>query len=500
MALKGSATIELTNADGSKEVIKHDNMITNAVNDLLKSQRGELATIMKHMKNGESYAQALFGGILLFGETLDTDANKYFLPTTNIVGYASQDAYGGLDVARGSVNSSESGLQEDGSYKFVWDFATSQANGKISAIALCPNVMGQIGASDSIVSSESKDFMEKNGVVAPFNTNRYMLDNNGTTDGINNYFFNVVAVVDSIAYAIDLANISYDSSNRDRYFKNNGNILKLHKFNIGLNNISLNNRVGMATYIGCVDVTLPSDFVSVLYNDNTAWDLAFFNDYKTSTLIVFPCKKKSDIAVNGTTKYIEIALNNDMATTVYTFTNNTAGTIKKEGYNFNSYEGQYYTLFICKDYIVNFSIVDGKNKMYVTKRSDNTIVKEVKYNDSNEFYFDSSGALFFTPVFVIDNIFVLSYCYDSSNEYYYYYILDMETGIIKKTNAKKMSYKDTVDVGSDVVFAKTYTYLEFSLVMNPFVLTTKNNLDSPITKTSSQTMKITYTLSESEAV
>ena len=162
MALHGSATIELTNADGSKEIIKHDNMITNAVNDLLKSQRGELATIMKHMKNGESYAQALFGGILLFGETLDTDANKYFLPTTNIVGYASQDAYGGLDVARGSVNSSESGLQEDGSYKFVWDFATSQANGKISAIALCPNVMGQIGASHSIVNSERKDFSEKN--------------------------------------------------------------------------------------------------------------------------------------------------------------------------------------------------------------------------------------------------------------------------------------------------------------------------------------------------
>ena len=31
MALHGSATIEITNADGSKQIVKHDNMITNAV-------------------------------------------------------------------------------------------------------------------------------------------------------------------------------------------------------------------------------------------------------------------------------------------------------------------------------------------------------------------------------------------------------------------------------------------------------------------------------------
>ena len=336
MALHGSATIELTNADGSKEIIKHDNMITNAVNDLLKSQRGELATIMKHMKNGESYAQALFGGILLFGETLDTDANKYFLPTTNIVGYASQDAYGGLDVARGSVNSSESGLQEDGSYKFVWDFATSQANGKISAIALCPKIMGQIGASDSIVDSESKDFSEVNGVVAPFNTNGYMLPYEGSTVGIANYNFFVVAVIGDIAYCIDKANTCYDSGYSDRYFKNNGNILKLYRFKLGANNISINNYCGMATYLDVIDVQLPSDFIDVLYNSTSEYQLAFWFNAKDKKLIVFPCYKKSDIEVNGTTKYIEIELANNNTVNTYTFTNNTGGKIMRGGNNFDS--------------------------------------------------------------------------------------------------------------------------------------------------------------------
>ena len=498
MAIKGTATIELTNADGSKETYKHDNMITNAVNDLLKSQRGELATIMKHMKNGESYAQALFGGIMLFGETLDTDANKYFLPTTNIVGYASQDAYGGLDVARGSVNSSESGLQEDGSYKFVWDFATSQANGKISAIALCPNIMGQIGASDSIVNSERKDFQEVNGVVAPFNTNGYMLPSDGSTEGVPNYCFFVIAVVGDIAYCIDKGNVYYESGSSNRYFKNNGNILKLYRFKLGSYNISVNNYCGMATYLDSIDVQIPSDFIDVLYDYTSECPLAFWFNSKDKKLIVFPCYKKSDIEVNGTTKYIEIELANNNTVNTYTFTNNTGGKIMRGGNNFDSYYEQTYTMFICNDYIVNFSIVGSENKMYVTKKSDNTLVKEVKYSDSKGFGFSSTSTLYFCPVFCRDNILVFSYKVDNGN--YYYYILDMETGIIKKTNARLLSnYSNCmVDIGEDSVFARTYTYMNYRLIMNPFVLTTKNNLDSPVTKTSSQTMKITYTLKESE--
>ena len=496
MALKGSATIELTNADGSKEIIKHDNMITNAVNDLLKSQRGELATIMKHMKNGESYAQALFGGILLFGEALNTDANKYFLPTTNIVGYASQDAYGGLDVARGSVNSSESGLQEDGSYKFVWDFATSQANGKISAIALCPKIMGQIGASDSIVNSERKDFREANGVVAPFNTNGYMLPYGGSTVGIANYDFFVIAVIGDVAYCTDRLNTTNNGTYPSRYFNNNGGILKLYRFKLGASNISVNNYCGMATYLDSIDVKMPTEFIDSLYKDQGDQSVAFWFNAKDKKLIVFPCYKKSDIEVNGTTKYIEIELANNNTVNTYTFTNNTGGKIMRGGSNFDSYYEQSYTMFICNDYIVNFSIVGSENKMYVTKKSDNTIVKEVKYSDSKGFGFNSTNTLYFTPVFCRDNILVFSYKLDSDD--YYYYILDMETGIIKKTNAYLLSNHCMVDIGEDSVFARTYTYMSYRLMMNPFVLTTKNNLDSPVTKTSSQTMKITYTLKESE--
>ena len=499
MALKGSATIELTNADGNKEIIKHDNMITNAVNDLLISQRGEMATILKYCNNNDSYAQALFGGILLFNETLNDNADDYFLPTTNIVGYASQDAYGGLDVARGSYNASEGGLQEDGSYKFVWDFSTSQANGTIKSIGLCPKIMGQIGASDTAVSSESKNFYEINETGKPFNNyGRMMFDTDKIESTISSYCLNIVAVIGDIGYAIDEYSLYKQYGDEEsRHITANGGVLRLYRFKLGANNISINNKVGMATYIGYTDVTLPSDFISSLYQGYQSCVYSYFFDALTNKLIVFPCYKKSDIAVNGTMNYIEIDMVNNMAINSYTFTNNTAGTIKNGGTSHNR-GGQRYTLFVCSDYIVNFSVVGSQNKMYVTKRSDNTQVKEVKYSDSKEFGFNSTDALYFSPVFVRDNILVFRY--SISDNAYYFYILDMSTGIIKKTNASNMSVDNMVDIGSDVAFCRAGSYLAYRTTMNPFILTTKNNLDSPITKTSSQTMKITYTLSESEAV
>ena len=199
MALKGTATIELTNADGSKEVIKHDNMITNAVNDLCMSQRGEMATMLKIVDNGDSYAQALFGGLLLFDETLNSNPADYFLPTVKCTGYASQDAYAGLDTCRGSFNASEGGLQADGSYKFVWDFSTSQANGTIKSLALCPNMMGQIGLTNSQVKSEKKEFLMKRTSVAPFDSSGKMLASDVVIDGYPAKNMYIVGVIGDIA-------------------------------------------------------------------------------------------------------------------------------------------------------------------------------------------------------------------------------------------------------------------------------------------------------------
>ena len=149
---------------------------------------------------------------------------------------------------------------------------------------------------------------------------------------------------------------------------------------------------------------------------------------------------------------MEINLKNNMEMSVFTFTNNTAGIIRQDGYTHNYGNGNINTLFVCMEYIVNFSVVGNKTKMYVTKRSDNTQVKEVRYSDSKEFSFSTTNTIFFNPVYVHNNIFILRYLVDAYKDYYY--ILDMNTGIIKKTNAKHMSVDNMVDIGSKVVFAR----------------------------------------------
>ena len=488
MALKGTATIELTNADGSKEIYKHDNMITNAVNDLCMSQRGEMATILKIVDNGDSYAQALFGGLLLFDETLDTDANSYLIPTAKCTGYASQDAYAGLDTCRGSFNQSEGGIQPDGSYKFVWDFSTSQANGTIKSLALCPNMMGQIGLTNSPVKSERKSFNMKRTSVAPFDSEGKMLASGVVIDGYPASHMYIVGVIDDIAYAVSTDNTGYSGSgvSNTLSIKNNGGTLKLFRFKLGADSIALSDKVCMASYIDTISVQLPQEFFSSLSFAAYGTYIAFNYDKNNNKFIIFPCKRKSDLATHGTIKYCEIDVANNYATTVFTFTNNTTCIIPADGS-----PGQY-NIWINNDYIVSFGKYEGNGyRVYVTKRNDNTQVKEVQRDDGTAY---SIGGYYLVPISWKDNI-LFARLFPSSNSNNIFVVIDLSTGKMKDTNALNITNAFNFDIGNQSVFGMTGYNLIYQPVVNPFILCTKNNLDSPVTKTASQTMKITYTLS-----
>ena len=489
MGIKGSATIELTNADGSKKIIKHDNMITNAVQDLCMSQRGEMATILKIVDNGDSYAQALFGGLLLFDETLNSDPADYFLPTVKCTGYASQDAYAGLDTCRGSFNASEGGLQADGSYKFVWDFATSQANGTIKSLALCPNMMGQIGLTNSQVTSEKKSFNMKRTSVAPFDPAGKMLASDVVIDEYPASNMYIVGVIDDIAYAVSTDNTGYSGSSASDTLsiKKNGGILKLFRFKLGANSIALSDKVCMASYIDTISVQLPQEFFNSLSFTTYGTYIAFNYDKNNNKLIIFPCKMTSDLAPHGTIKYCEIDMTNNYATTTFTFTNNATCAIYSSGY-----VGQY-NIWINKDYIVSVGKYEENDyRVYATKRSDNTQVKEVQCDDGTAY---SLGYSDMTPISWKDNI-LFARLAPGAGSSSRFVVIDLSTGKMKDTNVLEITNKWNFDIGNQSVFGMTGDNLIYQPVVNPFILCTKNNLDSPVTKTSSQTMKITYTLSK----
>ena len=141
--LKGKSVIELTDVrTKKKEIYEDENLITNAVPDLLRLNPMGLmypmgdSRITQYEKEIFPIATKCYGGILLFEDKLEEDPNKIFAPSDNqIIGYASNDVNSTDAPRRGSANLNESTPLENG-YKFVWDFSTSQGNGRISSLAL----------------------------------------------------------------------------------------------------------------------------------------------------------------------------------------------------------------------------------------------------------------------------------------------------------------------------------------------------------------------------
>lgn len=168
--LKGTATIELTDVKtGKKEVVRHDNLVTNAINDLLtlnpagfrfRSYTNSYKTTTNTAETtmfdgiGASFEEGMLpvcpnaiGGILLYGDALEENPDEYYASMENLlVGYSSNDVNATTDERRGSMNQTESGPLDDGSgYRFVFDFATTQANGTISSLGLTSARGGKAG-------------------------------------------------------------------------------------------------------------------------------------------------------------------------------------------------------------------------------------------------------------------------------------------------------------------------------------------------------------------
>ena len=148
--LKGKTIIELTDVNtGEKEVIEENNMVTNAINDLFNTFPNLLNAYSIYRGggfvgygNGLNFLKLyefLLGGILLFDSQIEEKPENTYAPASaNLIGcgvYTHQNSTG--NRKRGNYNQTESEFNEEQRYiKFVYDFATSQANGTIASVCL----------------------------------------------------------------------------------------------------------------------------------------------------------------------------------------------------------------------------------------------------------------------------------------------------------------------------------------------------------------------------
>ena len=135
MSIHGHAKVELFDAESKEKLfeVQKDNIVTNALKYLINI----------NVANGQNLNDMVFpiaskalGGIILFDNTLTEDPENYNLPTdgsAHIVGFAGQTV-STSSIYRGSFNEAESGRTDHG-FKSVWYFGTSQANGTIKALA-----------------------------------------------------------------------------------------------------------------------------------------------------------------------------------------------------------------------------------------------------------------------------------------------------------------------------------------------------------------------------
>lgn len=157
MKIKGHSKIELRDIKTGKiEVYEDDNLVTNAM-ALYLQDLGMFNTTPLVINNSPIKADPLhqlMGGLLLFDTAISNPtADIIEVPSgIKMVGNGAYDAtYDGRDGVRelGSWNGIESGWNQDGSYNMVWDFSSTQGNGTIACACLTASEHGWVGEGNS---------------------------------------------------------------------------------------------------------------------------------------------------------------------------------------------------------------------------------------------------------------------------------------------------------------------------------------------------------------
>ncbi len=145
---QGITKIELTDVKTqAKEVVEERNLVTQAISDLLRlnpsamfyNLEGPRALWTDHIF---PIASKSLGGLLCFEKRLEENPQNYIVPSDNLItAYASNNVNSTDNPKRGSLNLAESKALKNG-YQFVWDFTTSQGNGRIAALSLTHYLAG----------------------------------------------------------------------------------------------------------------------------------------------------------------------------------------------------------------------------------------------------------------------------------------------------------------------------------------------------------------------
>lgn len=157
--LKGHTKIELKNVEtGEVKVYEDDNMFTNALGKMADfaakhNWKDTLNLYVSHLN--------LISSVCLFDSEITENADNVWLPAgVKPVGYGivgDTNSFTGR-VEWGIYNSQESDTSSDTTKKWVWDFTTSHANGRIASVALSHYNTGDLGFGSANWSNSQRQY------------------------------------------------------------------------------------------------------------------------------------------------------------------------------------------------------------------------------------------------------------------------------------------------------------------------------------------------------
>jgi hypothetical protein len=462
--LKGKTVIELKNViTGEMEKFEDENMVTKAIPDffshniegLLFNMNGSPNDLNGNMiplcKNG-------IGGILLFADPLVEDENVYYAPSANpCTGYASNDVNSTANVMRGSLNLTESTKLDKG-YKFVWDFATSQANGTISTVALT-HKWGGIGYMGDAYDNTNKRWQMKSTGV----------DANAT---IRTAYINAVEVNFTGNYMIT---IGMNTSNEIVIQK----IRKAYRM-VGLNDTMLDNQIVILEE----NKLTPTIFIMSNPSKNSG-NYDFF-DGKDGYWYGFWHDANS--SGNATVKWIKIK-KSDYSFSEGTWTLDNCQ-LQSVGYHYgyNSSPGRTTYSVLRNGYL--YMMAYNKQSVYKINVNNAADVTQIKlgftsnYSCQDAYYRNTSMYMFALGDWVCGSDFRIA----------------SDDTVYKCTNSMPVGYSGTpfFEYGPFYIAYGGYDSrsVRRELFMRTPYLATINNLSTSVIKTADKTMKITYTIEE----
>ncbi len=496
--LKGCAEIELRDENtGETKRVRHENMLTDGLSIALTPQLGRYAYTTGY--KGGLGAPATDENKMKHNRSVQESAGNVEMPAGGaLVGKGGHNAYSGVDAQRGSYNEKESGIQADGSFRHVWDFATSQANGTIRALALTTHAGGIEGdgtAEWGTAQTEEEVPLYLMLDAGANNTNGAYVK---YPDSMSGNCFLFASYEKNRIYAIkNRYEAAYNGSGENPaiYYKNSG---KLHVMEYGfpLSKISPFYDSYNLYREQEHEIAVPAAFTAQAGNQNPELVPAVSGSYVYLYMNGIQYKKGSDIKLLRLDK-------NTLEASVVSFPNVSGADI------YLSYitHGAPKTLFLTDTHAFLTAQEKEEDNIYRTwlyrvSLSDGTDAARVELADPD------GGSTTKTFVFfgMRGNYIAMGHQLSSSyeNSSYFNLLLDPQALKIKYLNASKTGINSRSILHYEKLSAGLYLYagsltsgnFNFVPAIDPCMLMTVNNLSAPVEKTAAQSMKVTYTITE----